>query len=59
VRGMGGENRGWAQELDRRAVRQMLHSSDLSFRHPATGEEMSFRAAAPDDMASVVEWAKG
>ncbi len=58
VKGMGGENRGWAQELDRRAARQMLHSSALSFWHPATKKEMSFSAVEPEDMAKVVEWAK-
>jgi 23S rRNA pseudouridine1911/1915/1917 synthase len=58
-RGMGGELRSWARELDRRATRQLLHSSSLSFRHPATGDEMRFRAPLPEDMASVVRWAKG
>jgi len=58
AKGMSGDARGWAQDLDRRATRQMLHSSELSFRHPATGEEMKFRAPLPDDMASVVHWAR-
>jgi 23S rRNA pseudouridine1911/1915/1917 synthase len=57
-KGMGGATRGWARELDRRAPRQLLHASLLSFRHPATGEEMRFRAPLPEDMASVVRWAR-
>jgi 23S rRNA pseudouridine1911/1915/1917 synthase len=59
VKGMGGDVRGWARELDRRAARQMLHSSDLSFEHPVTREEMRFRAPPAEDMASVVQWARG
>jgi 23S rRNA pseudouridine1911/1915/1917 synthase len=58
-RGMGGIHRGWARELDRRSARQMLHSSDLWFRHPMSGEEMRFHAPLPPDMASVVSWARG
>jgi 23S rRNA pseudouridine1911/1915/1917 synthase len=58
-RGMGGIHRGWARELDGRAGRQMLHSSDLWFRHPLTGEEMRFHAPLPPDMASLVAWARG
>jgi 23S rRNA pseudouridine1911/1915/1917 synthase len=58
-KGMGGIHRGWAQELDRRAERQMLHSSDLWFRHPLSGEEMGFHAPLPQDMASLVAWARG
>ena len=30
--------------------RQALHSHKLSFRHPITGEELSFTAEIPDDM---------
>jgi 23S rRNA pseudouridine1911/1915/1917 synthase len=57
-RGMGGEARGWARELERRAQRQMLHASTLAFRHPRTGESLTFRASPPPDMASVVAWAR-
>ena len=56
---MGGEVRGWARELDRLASRQMLHASALSFQHPLTLEELSFRAPPPEDMASLVRWARG
>lgn len=58
-RGMSGTHRGWARELDRRALRQLLHSSDLWFRHPVSGEEMRFHAPLPPEMASVVAWARG
>jgi 23S rRNA pseudouridine1911/1915/1917 synthase len=58
-KGMGGPNRAWAKQLESRATRQMLHSSDLSFFHPASGEEMSFHAGLPSDMGSLVQWAKG
>jgi 23S rRNA pseudouridine1911/1915/1917 synthase len=59
ARGMGDSIRAWAQELERRAPRQLLHSSDLSFLHPISGEEMKFHAPLPPDMASVVSWARG
>ncbi len=57
-RGMGGAGRGWAKDLERRAVRQLLHASDLAFRHPVTGEELRFRAPLPEDFAAVVTWAR-
>jgi len=57
-RGIGGPLRVWARELNRRAQRQLLHASDLVFRHPVTGEEMHFRAPLPADFAGVVEWAR-
>lgn len=34
--------------------RQALHSYRLAFRHPVTGEAMTFTAPLPDDMASVL-----
>jgi 23S rRNA pseudouridine1911/1915/1917 synthase len=58
-RGMSGRHRGWARELDQRASRQLLHASDLRFRHPVSGEEMRFHAPLPPDMASAVAWARG
>jgi 23S rRNA pseudouridine1911/1915/1917 synthase len=58
-RGMGGQARNWAQELDRRASRQLLHASDLTFLHPRSGEKMRFHASPPPDMASVIQWARG
>jgi 23S rRNA pseudouridine1911/1915/1917 synthase len=58
-RGMSGVARPWARELERRTTRQLLHSSDLWFEHPLSGQEMKFHAALPPDMASVVAWARG
>lgn len=58
-KGMSGPVRGWAKELARRATRQLLHASDLAFHHPLTGREMRFRAPAPTDMQSVLDWARG
>jgi len=58
-RGMGGPARGWARELDRMAMRQLLHASDLVFRHPLTGEELRFRAPVPEDFGAVITWARG
>ncbi len=57
-RGMSGPSRAWAGALDRMAGRQLLHASDLVFRHPLSGEEMRFHAPLPPDMASVVRWAR-
>jgi 23S rRNA pseudouridine1911/1915/1917 synthase len=58
-RGMSGAAQAWARELDRRAERQLLHASDLAFRHPISGEEMRFRTAPPEDFEGVVTWARG
>ncbi len=35
--------------------RQMLHSFELVFVHPVSGEEMSFKADLPEDMAMVIK----
>lgn len=58
-KGMSGQSRRWARELGKRATRQMLHASDLTFLHPISGEEMAFHAELPPDMESVVRWARG
>ncbi|MFC1575055.1 RluA family pseudouridine synthase [Gemmatimonadota bacterium] len=58
-KGMGGPARTWAKELEARADRQLLHASDLAFRHPLHGEEMRFRAPLPPEMDAVVLWARG
>jgi 23S rRNA pseudouridine1911/1915/1917 synthase len=57
-RGMGGAQRAWARELARRVPRQFLHAAELSFEHPVTGIEMHFEADLPDDLSSVVAWAR-
>ena len=55
---MGGAQRAWARELARRVPRQFLHAAELSFEHPVTGIEMHFEADLPDDLSSVVAWAR-
>ncbi len=37
-----------------RMDRQALHAHHLGFEHPVTGEQMSFNAPLPDDMAELV-----
>ncbi|MCY3944612.1 MAG: hypothetical protein OXG18_12750 [Gemmatimonadetes bacterium] len=57
-RGFGGAARRWAGELARIAARQMLHAERLEFRHPATGEEMTFAVRPPAGMETVIRWAR-
>jgi 23S rRNA pseudouridine1911/1915/1917 synthase len=42
---------GW---LNAPAPRQMLHAERLSFRHPATGADLEFRAPLPPDMRDML-----
>ncbi len=35
--------------------RQALHAAEISFIHPMSGEEMSFEAEMPDDMANLLK----
>jgi 23S rRNA pseudouridine1911/1915/1917 synthase len=37
---------------------QALHSAEIHFRHPRTGEEMSFSAEIPRDMQNLIEQLK-
>lgn len=39
--------------------RQMLHSRELSFRHPVTGQKMNFTAPLPQDLSVVLEHVNG
>ena len=39
-------------------TRQFLHSSKLEFTHPRTGEELSFEADLPEDLARALEAAR-
>jgi 23S rRNA pseudouridine1911/1915/1917 synthase len=36
-------------------TRQALHARTIGFRHPATGEEMSFESPLPEDMTAVLK----
>jgi 23S rRNA pseudouridine1911/1915/1917 synthase len=38
--------------------RQFLHASGLRFRHPVTGQEMSFTSELPPDLAEALERAR-
>jgi 23S rRNA pseudouridine1911/1915/1917 synthase len=57
-KGMGGANRSWALELARRTPRQFLHATRLAFRHPITGEKLTFHAPLPADLDAVMRWAR-
>jgi 23S rRNA pseudouridine1911/1915/1917 synthase len=35
--------------------RQALHAARLGFTHPVTGEELSFTADLPEDMADLLQ----
>ncbi|WP_408901774.1 RluA family pseudouridine synthase [Roseomonas gilardii] len=39
--------------------RQALHAATLGFRHPVTGEALSFAAPLPPDMAALLDMLKG
>lgn len=57
-RGVSGRFRRWAEELERRTPRQFLHAAELVFLHPVTGERLHFTAPLPEDLDSVVRWAR-
>jgi 23S rRNA pseudouridine1911/1915/1917 synthase len=38
--------------------RQFLHAARLRFRHPGTGEEMSFESGLPEDLTAALERAR-
>ncbi|MDR3126109.1 MAG: RluA family pseudouridine synthase [Rickettsiales bacterium] len=40
------------------AARQMLHSRNISFRHPTSGKDMRFEAPIPPDMQAVMDGLK-
>jgi 23S rRNA pseudouridine1911/1915/1917 synthase len=58
----GGRDKTIADADVRRAVsklnRQFLHSGELGFRHPATGEEMKFNAELPVELSSLLNLIK-
>ena len=55
VEGIRPEFRRRAQEMLGLIERQALHARQLRFRHPRTGEEMTFAAELPEDMARAIE----
>lgn len=42
-----------------RPARQALHSSEIAFAHPVSGERLRFEAPLPADMRALVEWLRG
>ncbi len=58
-RGLGGENRRWAEALAKRVPRHFLHARRLEFRHPVTGRIMAFESPLPEDLERVVRWVRG
>jgi 23S rRNA pseudouridine1911/1915/1917 synthase len=58
-RGMGGGEGTWPRDLARRVPRQFLHAAELAFDHPVSGERMRFRSQLPEDLAAVMQWARG
>jgi 23S rRNA pseudouridine1911/1915/1917 synthase len=40
-------------------TRQFLHARRLTFRHPATGQEMTFTSELPADLTAALELARG
>jgi 23S rRNA pseudouridine1911/1915/1917 synthase len=57
-RGMSGPAHTWAMSLARRVPRLFLHSAELAFDHPISGERMRFRSPLPPELAEVAEWAR-
>jgi 23S rRNA pseudouridine1911/1915/1917 synthase len=42
------------REAAKRLGRQALHAASLSFTHPISGERLSFSAALPEDLATLI-----
>ena len=45
----------YGKKNDNAAPRQMLHAWKLAFKHPVSGEQMSFTAPLPDDFTALAE----
>ncbi len=57
ARGISGQGRGWAKELQARVPRQFLHARRLVFSHPRTGDRIALESPLPPDLAAAAEWA--
>jgi len=57
-RGVSGPDRLWARDLARRVTRQFLHAAHLGFRHPKSGEWLTFESQLPPDLSAATEWAR-
>lgn len=51
----GGSRKAFFRNLFDRLNRQALHAETLGFRHPGTGQKVSFQADPPGDMQRVIE----
>ncbi len=54
ARGIHNLDRRLADWMVRESRRQLLHAAELRLRHPATGEEMTFKAPLPADFEHVL-----
>ena len=54
-RASGSRTRATYEKLSKIMHRQALHASLLSFSHPVTGRQLTFRVALPDDMRLALE----
>jgi 23S rRNA pseudouridine1911/1915/1917 synthase len=57
-RGFVGAGGRWAEELAARAGRMFLHAARLAFRHPISGEALSFTSTLPEPLLSTCRWAR-
>jgi 23S rRNA pseudouridine1911/1915/1917 synthase len=57
-KGFLGAGRKWAEELALRTGRMFLHAARLAFRHPRTGEKMTFTSQLPEPLLSAAAWAR-
>ena len=57
-RGFVGAGGRWAEELAARTDRLFLHAARLAFRHPASGEPMTFTSELPEPLGGAVAWAR-
>lgn len=58
-RRISGAARQAADQLDRAVPRQALHAAQLGFRHPATGQPVTFRSEWPADLRPALSLASG
>jgi 23S rRNA pseudouridine1911/1915/1917 synthase len=54
-----GPHRSLAERIERATPRQALHAAQLSFKHPVSGEPLSFRAEWPEDLGNALAVAAG
>jgi len=55
LKGFSPDIREKARQLLKNLNRQALHSERLEFRHPVTGEELTFEAPLPEDICNLIK----